>query len=82
LLDLGEEPAVDFGEVENFIDGEAGAEGVAQKENSLGIGGGEFLDDEVSREDVTVAVDFFANAPVLAVATEAGAAKRPSAARR
>ncbi len=58
--------------MKNFVDGQAGAEGVAQKENSLGIGGGEFLDDEVAREDVAVAVDGLADAPVFAVAAEAG----------
>ena len=72
-MDLHEEPGVNFGEIENFFDGEAGAEGVAEIKYSLGVGAGKFLDDEVARKDVAVAIDGFANAPVLAVAAEAGA---------
>jgi len=48
FLELGEEPGVDFGEVEDFVGGEAGAEGVADVEDALGVGGDEFLLDEVA----------------------------------
>ena len=51
FLELGEEPWVDFGEVMDFVGGEAGAEGVADEEDALGVGGDEFLLDEVAGGD-------------------------------
>ena len=51
FLELGEEPRVDFGEVMDFLGGEAGAEGVADVENALGVGRDEFLLDDVARGD-------------------------------
>jgi len=48
FLELGEEPGVDFGEVVDFVGGEAGAEGVADVEDALGVGGDELLLDEVA----------------------------------
>jgi hypothetical protein len=45
FLELGEEPGVDFGEVVDFVGGEAGAEGVADVEDAFGVGGDEFLLD-------------------------------------
>ena len=50
LLDLGEEPAIDFGELEDFVHGQAGAEGVAEVEDAFGVGGGKFLGDEIARQ--------------------------------
>jgi hypothetical protein len=51
FLQLREEPGVDFGEVVDFVGGEAGAEGVADEENALGVGRDEFLLDDIARGD-------------------------------
>ena len=51
FLELGEEPGVDFGEVVDFLGGEAGAEGVSDVEDALGVRGDEFLLDDVARGD-------------------------------
>ena len=74
FLQLRQEPAVDFGEVENLVDGEAGAQGVADEEDAFGVGHAEFAADDVAREDIAVAVDFRADAPGFAVAAQAAAA--------
>src|SRR5438093_1028261 len=74
LFDLHQKPAVNFREVENLLDAEAGAQGVADEEDPLGVGHAEFLRDEFAREDVAVAVDFHADAPGFAIAAQAAAA--------
>ena len=51
FLELGEEPGIDLGEVVDFFGGEAGAHGVADEENALGVGRDEFLLDEVAGSD-------------------------------
>ena len=52
FLELGEEPRIDLGEVVDFIDGEAGAEGVAdEEEDALGVGSYQLLLDDVARGD-------------------------------
>jgi hypothetical protein len=67
LFDLHQEPAVNFREVENLLDGEAGAQGVADEKNPLGVGHAQFAADDVARQDVAVAVGFRADAPRLRV---------------
>ena len=67
LFDLHQEPAVNFSEVENLLNGEAGAQGVADEEDALGVGHAQFAADDVAREDVAVAIDFRADAPGFAV---------------
>src|SRR5260370_41538227 len=74
FLDLGEEPAVNFGQLKDFFDGEAGAEGVANEEDALGVGDAELLQEKLSGEDVAVAIYLVSKAPGLAVAAQAGAA--------
>ena len=73
LLNLHQEPAVNLREVEDFFDGEAGAEGVADEEDAFGVGHGEFAADDVAREDVAVAVKFVADAPRFTVAAQTAA---------
>src|SRR5664280_756097 len=74
LFDLHQKPAVNFREVENLLDGEAGAQGVADEEDAFGVGHAQLAADDVAREDVAVAIDFRADAPGLAVAAQAAAA--------
>src|SRR6185503_12722722 len=74
LLNLHQEPAVDLGEVEDLVDGEAGAEGVANEEDAFGVGHAQFATNNVARKDVAVAVDFRADAPRFDVAAQADAA--------
>ena len=57
LFDLHQKPAVNFREVENLLDGEAGAQGVADEEDALGVGHAQFATDYVARQDVAVAID-------------------------
>ena len=71
---LREEPAVNFGELEDVLDGEAGAQGVADEEDAFGIRHAQLADDDIAREDVAVAIDFGADAPGFAVAAQAAAA--------
>src|ERR1039458_9285491 len=71
---LNQEPSFNFREVENLINGEAGAEGVADEENPFGVGHAQFAADDVAREDVAVAINFRADAPGFAVATQTAAA--------
>src|SRR5262245_45472332 len=71
LLNLGEEPAVDFGEIENVFDGKTGAQGVANKEDALGVRDGEFAGDDIARKDVAIAVNVVVDAPRFAVAADA-----------
>lgn len=73
FFDLGQEPAVDLGELEDFFDGESGAHGVADEENAFGIGDGKFGGDDVAREDGAVAKELCADAPGFAVAAQSGA---------
>src|ERR1035437_1853177 len=73
LLYLNQEPAVNLREVENLLDGEAGAQGVADEEDALGVGHAQFAADDVAREDVAVAIDFRADAPRLSISTESAA---------
>ena len=74
LFDLHQEPAVDLREVEDLLDGEAGAQGVADEKDAFGVGHAQFAADDVAREDVAVAIDFRADAPGFAVAAQAAAA--------
>src|SRR5262245_25215215 len=74
LLNLRQEPAVDLREVENLFDGEAGAESVADEEDAFGVGHAQFAADDIARQDVSVAIDFRADAPRFAVAAQAAAA--------
>ena len=48
FFDLHQEPTVNFGEVEDFFDGEAGAEGVADEKDALGVGDAEFAGNDVA----------------------------------
>ncbi len=74
FFDLRQEPAVDFREVENLVEGKTGAQGVADEENAFGVGHAQFAADDVARQDVAVAVNFRADAPRFAVAAQAAAA--------
>src|ERR1035438_2141554 len=74
LFDLDQEPTINLREIENLLDGEAGAEGVADEEDAFGVGHAQFAADDVAREDVAVAIDFRADAPGFAVAAQAAAA--------
>ena len=74
LFDLHQKPAVNLCEVENLLDGEAGAEGVADEEDAfVPPRRDQFAADDVAREDVAVTIDFRANAPRFAVAAQAAA---------
>jgi len=70
LFDLHQKPAVDLRQVENLLDGEAGAEGVADEKDAFGVGHAQFAADDITREDVAVAIDFRADAPGFAVAAQ------------
>src|SRR5258706_11625608 len=74
LFDLHQKPAVNFREVEYLLDGKAGAQGVADKEDAFGVGHAQLAADDVAREDVAVAIDFRADAPGFAVAAQTAAA--------
>ena len=74
LFDLHQKPAVNFREVENLLDGEAGAQGVADEENSFRVRDGKFSRNDIARKDVAVAIDFRADPPGFAVAAQAAAA--------
>jgi hypothetical protein len=69
LFDLHQKPAVDFREVENLLNGESGAQGVADEEDAFGVGHAQLAADDVAREDVAVAIDFRADAPGFSVKT-------------
>jgi hypothetical protein len=49
-----QEPPVNLGQVEDLLDGEPGAKGVAEEENAFGVGDRQFARDDVAREDVQV----------------------------
>jgi len=70
LLDLNQEPPVDLRQVENLLEGKAGAQGVADEEDAFGVGQAQFAADDVAREHVAVAMDFRADAPRLALAAQ------------
>src|SRR5258706_6333962 len=74
LFDLHQKPAVNFREVEDLFNGQAGAQGVADEEDAFGVGHAQLAADDVAREDVAVAIDFRADAPGFAVAAQAAAA--------
>jgi hypothetical protein len=74
LAHLGEEPGIDFGELEDLVDGHARAHSVADVEDAFGVGDAEFAGDKVVRKDVAIAVNFGADAPWFAVTTKAVAA--------
>ena len=76
LFDLHQKPAVNLREVKNLLDGEAGAQGVADEENAFGVGHAQFAADDVARQDVAVAIDFRADALGFAVAAQTAAATR------
>ena len=76
LFDLHQKPAVNLRKIENLLDGEAGAQGVADEEDVFGVGHTQFAADDVARQDVPVAIDFRADAPGFAVAAQATAATR------
>src|SRR4029077_19501565 len=71
---LRQDPAVDLGELKDLLDGEARPKGVTQKEDALGVGNTQPLHDELSGENVAVAIHFLADAPGLAVPTQPVAA--------
>src|ERR1019366_695414 len=56
LLDLHQKPAVNLRQVENLLDGEAGAQGVADEEDAFGVGHAQLAADDVARQDVAVAI--------------------------
>src|SRR6059058_209517 len=74
FFDLHQKPAVNLREVENLLDGEAGAQGVADEEDAFGVGHAQLAADDVAGKDVAVATDFRADAPGCAVAAQAAAA--------
>src|SRR6185369_12555598 len=71
---LHQEPAVDLCQVQDLVDAETGAKGVAEKEDALGVGHAELAGDDFAREHVAVAVKFGADAPGFAVPAQAAAA--------
>ncbi len=75
LFDLNQEPAVNLGQLEDFLNRESGAEGVADEEMRC-VGHAQFAADDVAREDFAVAIDFRADTPGIAVAALAAAATR------
>jgi hypothetical protein len=74
LFDLNQEPTINLGQVENLLDGEAGAQGVADEEDAFGVGHAQLAADDVARQDVAVAINFRDDAPGFAVAALAAAA--------
>ncbi len=64
LLDLPQKPAVNFREVENLVEGEAGAAGVADEEDALAPQArDQFVPQSgIAWEDVAVAINFRADA--------------------
>ena len=68
------QPWVNLRQVENLLDGEAGAQGVADEEDALGVGHAQLAADDVAREDVAIAIDFRADALRFAAAAQAAAA--------
>src|ERR1035441_8512090 len=71
LLNLGQEPRVDPGKLEQLREAEAGAQGVAEEEDALGVGHAEVRGDQFVGQDVAVGIDFVAEPPRLAVAAQA-----------
>ena len=51
LLQLPQKPRIDLREIVNLLDAEAGAQGVADEENPLGVGRDELLLNDVARWD-------------------------------
>src|SRR5207249_6104753 len=73
LLYLREKPAVDLGQVEDLLDGEAGSESVADKEDPLRIRHAQLAADHIPGKHITVTVDLRPDTPRLAVAAQAAA---------
>src|SRR5687768_15661528 len=73
LFNLREKPAIDFREVENLVDAEAGAQSVANKKNAFGVGNAQFACNQIARKNVTISIKLGSNAPRFAVPTEAAA---------
>src|SRR5437870_401514 len=48
LLNLHQKPPVNSREIENLFDGEAGAQGVADEEDALGVGHAQLAADDVA----------------------------------
>ena len=70
---MNQEPSVDLGQTKNLLNGEAGAQRVADEEDAFGVGHAQLAADDVARQDVAVAIDFRADAPGFAVAAQAAA---------
>src|SRR5271163_3241456 len=71
LLELYQEPAVNFRELKNLLHRQTGAQGMADEENSLGIRRAEFGSNQFAWQDGAVAIDFVAETPGLAVTPKA-----------
>src|SRR5690349_9812585 len=69
-FDLGEEPGINFGELEDLFSGESRAERVTNKEDPFGVRDAEFSSDQVRGENVAITVDFCADAPGFPVAAK------------
>src|SRR5207244_8552233 len=63
LFDLRQKPAIDPGQLENFVDGETGAQGVSYEKHPLGVGCAQLGRDHITGKDVAVGVKFDPNAP-------------------
>jgi len=70
LLNLRQKPAVSLRQVEDFFDGQAGAEGMPDEEDAFGVGHAQLAADDIAGEDVAVAIGFRADAPGFAVAAQ------------
>src|SRR5438093_2521928 len=74
FLDLRQKPPIDPCKLEDFLDRESRAQGVANEEYPLRVGHAQLAADHVARKCVAVAVHFRPDAPGLAVAAQAAAA--------
>jgi hypothetical protein len=78
LFDLHQKPPVNLREVEDLLEGEASAQGVADEEDAFGIGHAQLAADDVAREDVAVTIDFRADAPGFVAVAERDGVRRTS----
>src|SRR5947207_1710039 len=74
LLYLSQKPPVNFREIENLLDGEAGAESVADEKDPLRVGHTQLRDDDLARKNIAITIDLRADAPGLSIAAQAASA--------
>src|SRR6267143_2963990 len=74
LFYLNQEPTINLGQLEGFLNRESRPQRVADEKDALGVWDGKFAGNHVAGENVPVSIDFCSDSPRFAVAAQAAAA--------